>query len=200
MRRHFLVVRLSCHPWTDLQTTHISHVIFKITPSSFHSLLVARVGILTAPRQCHSKNCTLPFKLSVMKRVLFSGPPKQQFVRFTPSVPDTILARGVPSAFTTNTLPRLGWQINKLPSSSIANPSGPAVPKLWKNNPTLLVVPLGCNGSLHTAFERVMATNRHFSSGERTKPFGLTPFSTSVSSRPSGDRRYTLPVGSVIPV
>jgi hypothetical protein len=144
--------------------------------------------------------CTLPSRLSVMNSLFPSGPPKQQFVRFTPCVPDTIRVFGVPSALTTNTEPRLGWQMKRLPSSSMARPSGPAVPKLWKNNPALLVDPSACNGSRQTALDLVMATNRNFSSGERTRPFGLTPFSTRVSSLPSGVSRYTRPVWSVRPV
>lgn len=163
-------------------------------------LFPATVGATVAPLQCHSTHCTFPSKLSVINNVLPSRPPKQQFVRFTPCVPDTILAFGVPSALTTKTDPKLGWHTNKLPSSSIAKPSGPAVPKLWKKRPALLVVPSAWSGSRQTAFARVIATKRNFSSGESTRPFGLTPFSTSVSSLPSGERRYTLPVGSVNPV
>lgn len=50
------------------------------------------------------------------------------------------------------------------------------------------------------AFDRVIATNRYFSQGERTRPLRLGPLSSKVSSFPEIDQRYTLLVGSGKPV
>lgn len=136
-----------------------------------------------------------------MNKVRPSSPPNVQFVKFFPPWGEvTILALGIPSASTTKTLARLGWHMNRLPSSSTVRPSGPDEPKDWKNNPAFVVLPSELRGRRHTEFDRVMATYRNRSSGDSAIPFGETPLSTKQSSLPSGQSRYTRPEGSDMPV
>jgi hypothetical protein len=74
-------------------------------------------------------------------------------------------------------------QAARLPSTSIAIPSGPPPPPdIWMKTPTLLARPSFMSGTRHTALSRVTARKMMVSSALRTRLFGLGTLSRMQSS------------------
>jgi len=94
---------------------------------------------------------------SVMYTVRKSLPPNAQLVVPKPRG-DLTTAIGWPNALCIQTSPMPVWQTTTPLAFVNAKPSGPArPPENCKKRPALLTLPLGDNGSRHTALARVTA-------------------------------------------
>lgn len=80
-----------------------------------------------------------PAALSVMNRVVSSGPPKAMFDADVPFGVSMKFVR-MPASSKRNT-PRPGWATTSPPSTSTARPSGPPPPDRFRKTPTLLTPP-----------------------------------------------------------